>query len=222
MDWIKDMQQRTEGVLKNYAVKESTPGTVEYGAKHGMTPTEWSEQVSKIKSASAYASNRAIQGLVNTGGGYADPNAIAAIQASIGAAETSGMAGLEGLNRRIMEENVKYLAERKAQRERDMWSNVLGIAGLLIPGWGGKAAQAAGMLTGTGGEFTPSLGGMDVVPTDNAYLEAAGQLNITPENLARLMGKSTTGIQEYQGVSSTYPYDPLEAQHRMGDYKGGY
>jgi hypothetical protein len=182
------------------AARAEQPGTIEYAAAHGMTPSELAEQVSRIKSESAFAANRAIQGLTATGRGYVDPNVLAAIQGEVGAAETASIGGLEQLNTRMMEENRRLLDELRHERKRRFWNSILGVASLFAGGWGGKAAKAATAATAANEALNKPLGSLEDIKrmffgTTGA---AASNVNTSPEDLEdieRILGVSsgTTG-----------------------------
>jgi len=147
LDQFDVMRTQMLGGLKQAraaaAARAEQPGTIEYAAAHGMTPSEYAEQVSRIKSESAFAANRAIQGLTAMGRGYIDPNVLAAIQGEMGAAETAAIGGLEQLNTRIMEENRRLLDELRHERKRRFWNTVLGVVSLFAGGWKAAKAEAA-------------------------------------------------------------------------------
>lgn len=124
-----------------YAGGVPQEGTLGYGSVYGMTSPEWTEQVSKIKSAAALASNQAMGQLSQGGGGFVDQTAMAAIASRIGAAKVSGLAGLESLNKRIISDNRKAMEEIKREKRRQGMNLGIGIIGLLLPQLG-RAAGA--------------------------------------------------------------------------------
>jgi len=118
---------------KVYERNYGTPGTVGYKSIHGIKGTdEWTDAISKIKSASALASNKAISGLTGTNSGFVDPMALTGIKAKMGAAEVSAMSGLERLNMKIMSDNKNIMAEMRRQRRKGVFNTIVSMATMGI------------------------------------------------------------------------------------------